>query len=100
LAPDTAHNKTLTGAAMWGDRSLAEATSTQTAEDMGRQGYADPVLSGHDSISVRPHRDGAGTASLELPISFPEGWLAEQASELLAFSLHALQQQEADEQVP
>jgi len=100
LAPDTVGNKTLAGAAMWANRSLAGATSPQAARDMGWQGYADPVTNGHDSTSAQLQRDKLSTASLELPISFPEGWLAEQASELLAFSLHALQQQEADEQVP
>ena len=70
------------------------------ASDMGWQRYADPANGGHDSTSAQPQGGGRGTASLELPISFPEGWLAQQASELLAFSLHALQQQDADEQVP
>ena len=100
LAPDTAGNKTHTGAAMWGNRSLTGAASPHAAGDTGWQRYADPVVGGHDSSSAQPHGDSGSTASLELPISFPEGWLAEQASELLAFSLHALQQQEADEQVP
>ena len=43
--------------------------------------------------------DGFSTASMQQPISFPDGWLAQQASNLLAFSLQALEYQAAEEQV-
>ena len=77
--------------------SFAEVTHRPVAGDPSWR--HESVNSGHDSTSTKPQGNGE-TASLQLPISFPEGWLATQASELLAFSLHALEQQAAEEQVP
>jgi hypothetical protein len=36
---------------------------------------------------------------MQQPISFPDGWLAQQAFNLLAFSLQALEYQAAEQQV-
>ena len=100
-APASVGDGSLTARAAWGNGSLAAAATRRTAASLyGWQPHVETVGGGHDSTSTMPQGHSGGTASLELPISFPEGWLARQASELLAFSLQALRQQEAaDDQV-
>ena len=93
----TDHGNVSTDGLSHGSSSLARGSiggishaGDGTGEPAGSRGQ-------HSSTSaVWPN--GYSTAALQQPISFPEGWLAQQASSLLAFSLQALEQA-AEEQV-
>ena len=80
-------NASLTHGSISGEGDAGNGSSKQLRSGRGRA----------SSSAAWP--DGYDTAVLQQPISFPDGWLAQQASNLLAFSLQALERQAAEEQV-